>query len=300
MSATRRAYLELNFAVLLFGLTAILGDLISLSAVVLVWWRVLLTSLSLLKVVNWYHLLHELPRRVLWQFAGIGVLVALHWLTFFGAIKLANASIALVCFATTAVFTAFLEPLILRQRIKGYEIFLGLLVIPGMVLVVQNTRWDMMAGMVVGLVSAFLASLFGTLNKRLIAKTDPLNITFVELSSAWLFLCPILPIYLYLNPEDAFWPTLSDWKYLLVLSLLCTTVGYWLAVRALRHLSAFATNLTINLEPIYGILLAIWILGEHKELSPRFYLGGGLILLTIFAYPFLRRRFVGRSVPEGS
>ncbi|RMF31749.1 MAG: EamA/RhaT family transporter [Bacteroidetes bacterium] len=300
MSATRRAYLELNFAVLLFGLTAILGDLISLSAVVLVWWRVLLTSLSLLKVVNWHHLLHELPRRVLWQLAGIGVLVALHWLTFFGAIKLANASIALICFATTAVFTAFLEPLILRQRIKGYEIFLGLLVIPGMVLVVQNTRWDMMAGMAVGLLSAFLASLFGTLNKRLISRTDPLNITFVELSSAWLFLCPILPAYLYLNPGEAFWPTWSDWKYLFVLAWLCTTVGYWLAVRALRHLSAFATNLTINLEPIYGILLAIWILGEHKELSPRFYLGGGLILLTIFTYPFLRRRFAAKTLPKGS
>ncbi len=292
MDPEKKAYLELHVAVLLFGFTAILGDLIKLSALMLVWWRVLLTSFSLLLLIKIGPLFRQMPRRMLLRFMGIGVLVALHWLAFYGSIKLANASIALVCMATTSFFTSFLEPLIMRQKVKGYEIALGLLILPGMALVANATELNMMAGIWVGLASAFLAALFGTLNKRYIGASNVLNITFLELGTAFLFLTLLLPYFLYNAPDDfQIMPSLLDWGYLLVLSLLCTTLAYVLALRSLRHLTAFAANLTVNLEPIYGIALAWFILDDHQELTTGFYVGGLIILGAVFAYPIVRKRF---------
>ncbi len=291
MSPIQRAYFELHLAVLLFGITAILGDLISLSALTLVWWRVLLTTVSLLFLIRWGARLRQLPRQLIFQYLGIGVLVALHWICFFGAIKFANASICLVCMATTSFFTSFLEPLLLKQRIKGYEILLGLLILPGMVMVVNNTDWSMMPGVWIGLLSALLAALFATLNKKLVDEADPMDITFLELGSAWVFLSLVLPVYYLLMPAEAFLPTLTDLGYLLILSLLCTTLAYVLSLRALKYISAFAANLTVNLEPVYGIILAWFLLGDGEELNLGFYLGCTIILLAVFSYPWLRRRF---------
>ncbi len=291
MNPRHRAYLELHIAVLLFGITAILGDLISLPAIVLVWWRVLITSISLLFLIQMGRQLRQLPVALIGQYMAIGVLVGLHWITFFGAVKYANASVCLVCMATTSLFTALLEPLLLRQKIRFYEILLGLLIIPGMVLIVNSLDFSMLYGVGMGLISALLASLFAILNKKLVDRADPMSITFLELSSAWLFICLLLPFYYQQNPEAAFWPQSLDWGYLLILALLCTTLAYLLALRALKHLSAFASNLTINLEPVYGITLAIFILQENKELSPHFYWGCLIILLTVFGYPFLKSKF---------
>jgi len=284
-----KAYIKLHIAVLLFGFTAILGDLISLSALSLVWWRVFLTSISLLFLIQFGRNLKLLPRRLILQYMGIGVLVALHWITFFGAIKYSNASICLVCMATTSFFTAFLEPAILKQKIKGYEILLGLLIVPGMMLVVNNIDYALMVGVWSGLISAFLAALFGTLNKKLVDKAPPFEITFLELGSAWLFICLLMPFYL--NSSDAsFMPTSSDMVYLLILALLCTTLAYVLALVALKHISAFAANLTVNLEPVYGIILAWLILNESDELTSGFYLGCAMILLAVFSYPFIKSK----------
>lgn len=291
MDSTRRAYLELHLAVFLFGFTAILGDLIQLSALVIVWWRVLLTSFSLLFLIRARHLIRSLPKAHLWSFMGIGVLVALHWLTFYGAIKYSNASICLVCMAMTSFFTSFLEPWILKQRMQWYEVGLGLLIVPGMLLVVNNVDWSMMTGIWVGLTSAFLASLFAILNKKFISRANPLEITFVELGSSWLFLSLVLPFFFWQNEEAAFWPTLVDWGYLLILTLLCTTLAYVLALRSLKHLSAFASNLTVNLEPVYGIALAWLLLQDNQELGNGFYWGVGIILLAVFSYPLLKRLF---------
>lgn len=291
MNSTLRAYLELHTAVILYGFTAILGKLISLSALNLVWWRVLIASLSLLFFVNLKKLRHQLSRTQLLRFMGIGTVVAIHWVTFYGAIKLANASVALVCFATTSLFTAFLEPLVLRQKIKPIEIGLGLLVIPGMILIVANLDTAMIVGFWVGIVSAFLAALFSSLNKKYVDTTDSYSITFLELSSAWLFLCLVLPFYLQAEGFAALLPSTTDWLYLLLLALLCTTLAFTLALRALKHLSAFASNLTINLEPVYGIFMAWIILKENTELKPVFYLGVFIILLAVFSHPFLNKQF---------
>ncbi len=287
MKPEQRAYLELHIAVLLFGFTAILGDLIQLSAMVMVWWRMLLTSVSLLFLIRMGRQLRKMPRSLVLQFMVIGVLVAMHWVCFFGAIKLSNASITLICMATTSLFTAFLEPMLLKQRIKGIEIFLGAIIIPGMAMVVNSTGDDMLAGILVGLLSAFLASLFATLNKKLVSKADSMSITFLELSSGWLFLTLLLPFFI--SSESVFMPSLADLGYLIILALLCTTLAYVLALRSLRHISAFASNLTVNLEPVYGIALAWVLLNEHQELDPGFYRGVILILAAVFSYPLIRR-----------
>lgn len=291
MKPIQRAYFELHIAVLLFGFTAILGDLISLSALVLVWWRVFFTSISLFFLIGFGRKLRQLPRRLILQYMGIGVLVALHWLCFFGAVKYANASICLICMATTSFFTAIIEPIIMRQPIKGYELLLGVLILPGMILVVNNTDVSMMLGIWIGLLSALLAALFASLNKKLVDKAEPMTITFLELGSAWLFLSLLLPFYFQQTADAAFLPQGSDLFYLSVLAFLCTTLAYVLSLRALKHISAFAANLTVNLEPIYGIALAWLILNEQDELTLGFYLGGAIILLAVFSYPWLKRMF---------
>ena len=187
MSAQKKAYINLHIAVFLFGFTAILGDLIELKALPLVWWRVFITTASLLFLVK-SKIIRQIPRKRLLQYMGIGCIVAIHWLTFYGAIKMANASIALVCLATTSFFTALLEPLLLKKKIRGYELLLGILIIPGMILIVQSTDLSMWIGIGVGLSSALFASIFSILNKQMISHTDEMSITFIEIGSAWLFL----------------------------------------------------------------------------------------------------------------
>jgi len=286
LNTTQRAYLELHFAVLLFGFTAILGDLITLSALVLVWWRMGITTASIPLLTKIKARLSTLPRSLILRYMSIGVLVALHWICFFGSVKLANASISLICMATTSFFTALIEPLVFRRALKWDELSLGLLMIPGIMLIVNNTEGAMILGILVGLMSAFLASLFAVLNKQLVDEAEPLTITFLELGSGWLFLSLVLPCYFYFNQEMTFLPQGYDWLWLIVLALLCTTLAYVLSLRALKHLSAFSSTLTINLEPVYGILLAWLLLDDAQELSPQFYVGCLLIIGAIFFHAF--------------
>lgn len=297
-----RAYIELHLAVFLWGFTAILGDLIELSALALVWWRVLITSISVVFLLRNRFSIKHLPRKNIGQFALVGVLTALHWLTFYGAIKLSNASITLVCMATCAFFTSLIEPLILRKRMNWSEILIGFLIIPGMALIVQNVDVKMHTGIVVGLLSSLLAAVFSTLNKKWIDNAEPLPITLIEMSSAWLFLSAVLPFFFHAEPDAALLPSAKDLALLLVLSLLCTTLTWVLALRAMKRLTAFASNLTVNLEPVYGIFLAWLLLGDQKELSAGFYWGVSLIMVVVFSYPFIKKltanSFRGKSNPS--
>ena len=291
MKKRKKAYLETHFAVLLFGFTAILGKLISLSAFQLVWWRVLFTAISLVafnEVRKGFLLASKKDTR---KFLLIGILVGLHWVCFYGSIKYANASIALVTFATIALFTAFLNPLILRTSINKLDVAIGILIIPGMALIVNNIDISLVTGFWLGILSAFLASLFTIYNKKFIMEADPLVITFLEMVGAWCFLSICVPYYVYFMDNDMIIPNLLDLGYLLVLSLACTTLAYVLSLKALKHISTFESNLIYNLEPIYGIALAILILNEHKELTFNFYLGVILILSLIFIHPILTRKY---------
>lgn len=293
MKARSLAYIQLHIAVLLYGLTAILGDLISISALSLVWWRVLLTSLSLLIFIKFGYTVLQLPRRLLGIYAGIGVLVALHWLSFYGAIKLSNASIVLAAMASTSFFTSLLEPMITGRRFRLLELILGLMIIPPMAMIAQNIDLSMHRGLWVAILSAFLASLFASLNKRYVDHAGPFEISFIEMFSAFLTISLLAPFTI--EHISSLMPSMTDWVYLIILSLLCTSFAYVISMRALKHLSAFDSNLVINLEPVYGILLAVVILKEHQELNARFYIAVVLIMVIVFMHPFLQKRFYGRE-----
>ncbi len=289
MNKTQGAYLNLHIAVLLAGFTAILGDLIQLSAIVLVWWRVFITAISLLFFIGFGKTLIHIPKSLILKYMGIGVLIALHWIAFFGAIKYANASIALICMATTSFFTALIEPLVTKRPVKAYEILLSLLVIPGMVLIVNSTDLSMKLGIWIGLLSALLASMFVIFNKMFIKEADPMSITFIELGSGCLMISLILPFYFWNSETAVFWPDWMDLGYLMILALLCTTLASVLGLYALKHISAFVSNLAYNMEPVYGIVLAWLILNENKELTTGFYWGCLIIILAVFSYPILKR-----------
>ncbi len=286
---TFKAYLFIHIAVILFGFTAILGALIDLTALEIVWWRVLITAVSLIFLVRGGRSIGNLSTKEQLRFLGIGAIVALHWLCFYGAIKYSNASITLVCMATASFFTSLVEPVLLNQPFRKLDIFLGLLVIPGMVLVVQNIEVSMMTGVWVGLLSAFLAAVFASLNKKYIDNAHPYTITFLEMTGSWIFITLLAPFLIAAGWMEWSMPSLSDWSYLIILALLCTTLAFILALLALKHVSAFASNLVVNLEPVYGILLAMVILNEHKELDPRFYLGCLAILSVVIAHPLITR-----------
>jgi len=289
------AYIKIHIAVLLFGFTAILGDIIQLPAVMIVWWRVLLTSFSLLFFIQFGKKLKEIPLKQIRTYAIIGMIIGLHWICFYGSVKLSNASVCLICMSTTSLFTSLIEPILVRTKFNKFELMLSAMIIPGMLLIVNNIDLSYMAGVWVGLASALLAAIFSTLNKANIKGADPYTISFIELSSAW-GMISIMLIFLWIsgNQPAVFLPSgINDWIFLITLALLCTTLAHVLSLQALKYLSAFASNLVINLEPVYGILLAIVILKEHKELNPMFYLGASIILLSVLSYPFLNKKFNG-------
>lgn len=288
MPTTRRALWQIHLCVLLWGFTAILGKLISLPALALVWWRMALVTTALLLVPRVWRGLRALPTRLLLAYAGIGVLVSLHWLTFYGAIKLANASVAVSCIALAPVFMSLLEPRITGRAFVPRELWLGAAVVPGVALVVGGVPGGMLAGIAVGTLSALLVAVFGAFNKRLVERADPLTVTCVELGAGTAFLSLLSPLLGHAAMPAL--PAMPDALLLLILALACTLLPFVLSLVALRHLSAYSAQLAVNLEPVYAIALAMLLLGEQRELSAAFYVGVAVIVLAVFAYPWLSRR----------
>ena len=293
MTPSTKAQLQIHLCVVLWGFTAILGKLITLPALPLVWWRMLLVAAALALVPRVWRGLRALPRRLLLSYAGIGVLGALHWLTFYGAVKLANASVAATCMALAAVFVAMIEPGLAKRRISRAELALGIVVLPGVALVVGGIPAGMRIGVAVGALSALFVALFGSLNKRLVEHADPLVVTAVELGAGAIALTLLAPLMPYVFPAFAgplfVLPGAQDAGYLLLLAFACTLFPFALSLVALRHMSAFSAQLAVNLEPIYAILLAIVLLSEQQELSLPFYLGVAIILAAVLLQPVLTR-----------
>jgi drug/metabolite transporter (DMT)-like permease len=289
MSPTTRAWLQIHFCVVLWGFTAILGKLITLQALPLVWWRMTLVAGMVLVVKEFWRGIGRLSPRLVATFAGIGVIVSLHWLSFYGSIKLSNASVAATCIAFAPVLISFVEPVVTSRRFNPRELVVGLAVIPGVALVVGGTPAGMRPGIAMGALSALLVAVFASLNKRFIEHGDALAVTGIEMGAGAIFLTLIGPL---LPPMEGMFelPGRRDAILLLVLALGCTLLPFALALVAQRHLTAFATTLAVNMEPVYAILLAIVLLGEQRELDASFYAGGGLILATVFAQPFMVRR----------
>lgn len=290
MSQLRPAYIQLHIAVVLFGFTAILGRLIHLTEFEIVWFRLLFTCASMLVIRHFFKKLKAIPPKARWRLAGIGILVSLHWICFYGSIKYANVTVSLTVLSTTAFFTSFLEPLIYRTKVKIPEILLGLMIIVGMYLIF-SFGGNYTTGIILALLAAIFASVFSVLNRKMVARYQPLPITFIELGAGLVFITMLSPIYIHWFPEATFTPTLSDLGYLLILAVCCTTIAYVLALNALRHLTAFASNLTINLEPVYGIIMAFFLFGENKDMDTGFFAGALIIMSAIFVHPLINRHF---------
>lgn len=289
MTTTGRAQAQIHFCVLLWGFTAILGKLISLPALALVCWRMAMVAGALLLLPRVWRGLRSLPPRLLAVYAGIGTVVALHWLSFYGAIKLANASVAASCLALGSLFAALLEPWLTTSRFDPRELLLGLLVLPGIWLLAGGVPTGFHAGIAVGVLSALLTALFSVLNKRFVEHADPLTVTAVELGAGLLFLLIAAEFWGGAGPRFPR-PSAPDAILLVTLAFACTLLPFTLSLVALRRISAFHVQLALNLEPVYAILLAIALLGEQRELSPRFYTGVGVILLAVFTHAWLGRR----------
>lgn len=282
----RKAFLQLHTAVFLAGFTGILGRLISLNEALLVWYRLLITVVSLWILFLFQKKLRRVSPAKMAKITGVGAVVALHWVAFYGSIKYANVSVALVCFSAIGFFTAILEPLITRSAFNRAELLLGLLVIAGIYLIFHFDP-QFKTGIIIGIISALLASLFPIFNRLLVQETAPETVTLYQLSGGFLFLTILLPIYLHYVPSRRLLPTLSDTGWLLVLSWFCTVWAFNLAMNALKKISAFTVNLTYNLEPLYGIALAFIIYREDKLLSGSFYVGLLLIVLSVFLHTWL-------------
>jgi drug/metabolite transporter (DMT)-like permease len=297
MQSASQARLQIHFCVLLWGFTAILGKLITLPALPLVWWRMLLVMAALLLMPKVWRGLRAMPARLLLAYAGIGVLVSLHWLTFYASIKLSNASVGATCIALGPVFLAFVEPWIAKRRFDPRELVIGAAVVPGVMMVVGGVPHDMRLGIAVGVLSALFVALFGALNKRLVEHGDPLTVTCIELGTGTLFLTALAPLLPHTGPAFML-PSPHDALLLLVLSFGCTLLPFTLALVALRHLSAFGTQMVTNLEPVYAIVLAMLLLGEQRQLDGWFYAGVVVILAAVFAHPLLNRRQRKTKQPE--
>lgn len=276
----RKAFIQLHVAVLLAGLTGVLGRLISLNAGLLVWYRLFLTVPSLWLLALLRRQSVRIGRRDLWRIFGIGGIAALHWVSFYGSIKYSNVSVALLCFSSIGFFTALIEPMVMRHRVDRVELLLGLLVVVGILFIFQVDP-HYKTGIIVGLVSALLGSLFPVLNKRVLQRVSSENVTLYELSGGFLVLTVLMPLYLYLFPAPSLVPGWADWMWLLVLSWACTVLAFNLSMSALQKISAFTVNLSYNLEPVYGILLAFVLFREDRYLGAGFYIGFCLILLSI-------------------
>jgi drug/metabolite transporter (DMT)-like permease len=276
----RKAFIQLHTAVFLAGFTGILGRLITLNEALLVWYRLLITVITLWALYFFQNKLHRVSWAGISRIAGVGVIVALHWVTFYASIKYANVSVALVCFSAVGFFTAILEPLITRKPINTTELLLGLLVMAGIYLIFHFDP-QFKTGIIMGIISALLGSLFPVFNRLLVQQYKPETVTLYQLSGGFLFLTILVPVYLLYFPATYMIPTLSDAGWLLVLGWFCTVWAFSLSMNALKKISAFTVNLTYNLEPVYGIALAFLIYREDKYLSGSFYIGLFLIMLSV-------------------
>ncbi|GLQ52133.1 DMT family transporter [Dyella flava] len=297
MQSINKARLQIHFCVLLWGFTAILGKLITLPALSLVWWRMLLVTGALLMLPKVWRGLRAMSMRLRLAYAGIGVLVSLHWLTFYAAIKLANASVGATCIALGPAFLAFIEPWLTRRRFDPREVLMAVAVVPGVAMVAGGVPGHMRLGIAVGVLSALFVALFGSLNKRLVEHGDPLTVTCIELGTGAVFLTLLAPLLPHTGPAYQL-PDTHDALLLLLLAFGCTLLPFTLALVALRHISAFATQMITNLEPVYAIVLAMLLLGEQRQLDMWFYAGVMVILAAVFAHPLLHRKDQAPIQPE--
>ena len=276
-----KSYLHLHVIVFIWGFTAILGKLISLEALDLVWYRMLFASVIMTFVVLFNKEKIKVPFNVLIGFIVSGIIIAAHWLTFYQAIKVSNISITLACLSTGAFFASILEPIFYKRKVIWYELLFGVIVVIGLG-IIFNVETKYTTGIYLAVTSAFLSALFSVINGKYAKEYDPNIISLYELSSGVFF------ISIYLFFAGSFTPaffalSVNDLIWLFLLSSICTAYAFSASVKVMKFLSPFTVMLTINLEPIYGIILALLIFKDGEEMSPLFYVGALIILATVIA-----------------
>ncbi|MBE2229494.1 MAG: DMT family transporter [Chitinophagaceae bacterium] len=295
----KKAFLQLHIAVFLAGFTGILGRLITLNEGLIVWYRLLFTALTMWVLFSFLQKIRILPNALKWQIMGVGFIAAMHWVTFYGAIKYANVSVALVCFSAISFFTALFEPLILKKKLNWPELLLGLVTLSGIYIIFHfDTRFK--TGIIIGLISAVLAALFPIYNREFLKKTNVETMLVWQQTGGFLTLSLLLPFYLYRFPAETVFPDTTNLAWLLVLSWFCSVIAFQLSANALKRLSAFTVNLTYNLEPVYGILLAFAVYQENKYLSRWFFAGFAIIAAAILVHIFLLVRVERKLTREGN
>jgi drug/metabolite transporter (DMT)-like permease len=282
------SYLHLHLIVFIWGFTAVLGALITLEALPLVWYRMLFAIGFIYAYIFFKKIPLKIPPRIIIIFLLAGLVIALHWLTFFKAIKESNISVTLACLSTGAFFTSILEPIFYKRKVIGYEVFFGLIVIAGLYLIF-NVQGNYVYGIVLALTSAFLSASFSIINGKFANKYDSTVISFYEILGGVGFLTLYL-LFTQSFDSNFFQLSWSDLKWLLVLSSICTAYAFIASVGVMKYLSPYTVMLTINLEPIYGIVLALLVFNDKEKMSTQFYIGALIILSTVILNGILKNR----------
>ncbi|WP_373493185.1 DMT family transporter, partial [Aquiflexum sp.] len=280
-----------------------LGLLISIPSLEIVFYRTMIATVILAIIFVFKKSSIRIPQKELIKIVATGFIISLHWILFFWAARVSTASVCLAGMATTSLWTAFLEPLVNKNKVKPFEIFLGLMVIGGLY-VIFRFELDYWLGLVMAIGSAFLSAVFTVINGRLIKKHNPYVLTFYEMFGAFVFAALMLPVYSHFFASEGLQliPSAMDWLWLLLLGGVCTVYAFSVSVELMRRITAFAVNLTINLEPVYGIILAVLIFGEKEQMTGGFYLGTLIILISVLIYPvynYWNRRKVLKKNPLG-
>ncbi len=286
-NAKLKNYLHLHFLVFIAGFTAILGELISINAIPLVWFRMLIATVLMSIYIRIMRIKIKIPTRYIIRFCIAGVIIALHWITFFGSIKVANVSIALSMFSTGAFFASFIEPIIFKRRVIWYEIIFGILVIIG-VFIITKSEMKYLMGIVLGILSAFLSSLFAVINGKFLERNSATVISFYEFLGGVLFITIFIPLFGDGFSLDFFKLSGSDYGYLFILASICTAYAFIASVYIMNYISPFTVILTYNLEPVYGIILALILFPESEKMSSQFYLGAIIIIAVVILNGFIK------------
>ncbi|MFM9908123.1 MAG: DMT family transporter [Chitinophagaceae bacterium] len=275
-----KAFIQLHVAVFLAGFTGILGKLISLNEGLLVWYRLLITAVSMWILYSVTKKIQAVSPKDRLKISGVGCIAAIHWVSFFGSIKYANISVALVCFSAIGFFTALFEPIITGKKFSWKDSLLGLLCILG-IYIIFHFDPQYKTGIIIGMISAMLGALFPIFNRQFLQRINAETVITYQITGGLAGLTILMPGYLQLFPVKTMIPTASDWGWLLVLSWICSVWAFQLSANALKKISAFTVNLSYNLEPVYGILLAFLVYKENNFLDRSFYLGLSLIILAV-------------------
>ena len=282
----KKSFIQLHIAVFLAGYTGPLGRLINLNEGLLVWYRLLITAGTMWILFSLTKKLQSISWQDILKLSAVGLLSALHWVAFYGSIKQSNVSVALVCFSSVGFFTALFEPFLLRKKMNWIELFLGLLVIAGIYIIFHfDPKYK--TGIILGVLCAILLAFSMIFLRGFIQRINPETALTYQLSGAFIYLTLLMPLYLHYFPTNYMVPDLKDWMWLLILGWLCSVFAFQLTGHSLKKLTAFTVNLTFNLEPVYGIILAFILFGESKELSWSFFLGFSFIAASLILHVIL-------------